>query len=121
MATAKLIMGGLGFLASKAGQLGGGFSVSKVSPAKLGWEKWGGGGWLEGVGRALWGETIPGRDKLEVVFFLKVDKDVYNDKSRVLPGREQVLIIPKAKLFAHKGQHWFSTESIVKAADLRKL
>ena len=58
--------------ASKAGQLGGGFSVSKVSPAKLGWEKWGGGGWLEGVGRALWGETIPGRDKLEVVFFLKV-------------------------------------------------
>ena len=54
-ATYELIVSGVGLRASDQGQLGGGLSVCKSSPHKLGWEQWGGGRWREGVGKALWG------------------------------------------------------------------
>ena len=121
---AKMIIApdSLGLKASVAGQLGGGLSVCKVGPHALGWEPWGSGTFCEQAGRMLWGEkwadVLPGHrdhDKLAICLVIRIAKTWYDDVSRVLPGRSNVLIIPKANLMESGGSHWLQRARIVKA------
>jgi hypothetical protein len=86
--TAALIMsdGSYGLRASKEGQLGGGLFMCKKPPHEMGWDKYGGPTWREGVGKELWGtkweEVLLGRphaDKLEAVIIVKISYQVFDD------------------------------------------
>ena len=86
--TAALIMSDVsyGLRASKVGQLGGGLFVCKTPPHEMGWDKYGGLAWREGVGKKLWGEKwedvlLGGTDadKLEVVIIVKISYQVFDD------------------------------------------
>ena len=86
--TAALIMsdGSYGLRASKEGQLGGGLFMCKKPPHEMGWDKYGGPTWREGVGKELWGtkweEVLLGRphaDKLEAVIIVKISYQVFED------------------------------------------
>eukprot|EP01047_Picozoa_sp_COSAG01_P047861 COSAG01_NODE_4611_length_4879_cov_9.632845_3_plen_851_part_01 len=125
---ADKIIGGVGLRASTAGQLGGGVSVCKVGPHVFNWDQYGGGDFCETTGRKLWGEkwadVLPGNkdhDKLEVCLWVKIPKKVFSDMDRVVPGREDALIIPTELLLEQDGQHWLQKERIVKAYQLLDL
>jgi len=101
-----------GLRASSVGQLGGGVSVCLASPNVLGWDKHGGEGitFCQRIGDELWGskahEVLPGMPpagahadyglyhaKLEVLLLVRIPAAQNRDRSRVVPGRDNVYII----------------------------
>eukprot|EP01046_Picozoa_sp_COSAG06_P039020 COSAG06_NODE_4562_length_4142_cov_30.248330_1_plen_913_part_10 len=101
-----------GLRASTVGQLGGGVSVCLASPKVLGWDKHGGESmtFCQRVGDELWGskahEVLPGmppadahddygkfHNKLEVLLLVRIPAAQNRDRSRVVPGRDNVYII----------------------------
>jgi len=117
--------GSLGLRASRQGQLAGGLYVCSTWPTKLGWEPFGGGQFRETVGKTLWGqkwqEVLPGgphADKLEVLLVLQVPTSIINDEANRVPGREDIVCIPRALLFPNAGHHYYSRQHIVKVLHL---
>ena len=109
---------------------GGGVSVCKSMPHEMGWGKFGRGPWRPTVGKALWGEKAgdvlltgpdgkPGADadKLDVMLVLRLKKAWRDDKERTVPGRPQVLILPRdeAVLVKKDGHFWLPKDAIIKA------
>ena len=87
--TAALIMSdaSFGLRASKEGQKGGGLFMCKKPPHEMGWDKYGGPTWREGVGKKLWDtkweEVLlggPHADKLEAVIIVKIPKSLFDNK-----------------------------------------
>ena len=87
--TAACIMSDVSFglRASKEGQKGGGLFMCKKPPHEMGWDKYGGPAWREGVGKKLWDtkweEVLLGgqhADKLEAVIIVKIPKSLFDNK-----------------------------------------
>ena len=107
-----------GMRASAGGVGGAGVYVCTTPLHTLGWEQYGGNGWREQVGRALWNENwanvlIGGRDedKLEVVLVLRVKKSMlwrYTDE------RPHAAVIKRKLLMESGGHHWFPKSQIVR-------
>ena len=105
-----LILSSSGLRASTGGQLGGGVSVCKTPPHKMGWEQWGGGLWRETLGKKLWGEkwqeVLPGgpqADKLEMVIVVKVVGKVLKDEecARIISTRQLARLADHPNPHAH--------------------
>ena len=85
---------------------------------KVGWEQYGGDGWRERVGRALWAENwanvmLDGSDqrKVEVVLVLKVEKSMLHRYTDELP---HAAVIKHDVLIEDNGHHRFPNTEIVK-------
>ena len=78
------------------------------------------------LGKALWGEKwgnvlVGGsdEDKIEVMLCLRVPNFLFLDRSRFVPDRPHVFIIPEVGLTKHPdGHHYLSQQHIVKAYGL---
>eukprot|EP01047_Picozoa_sp_COSAG01_P008155 COSAG01_NODE_317_length_18969_cov_378.101219_17_plen_1851_part_00 len=114
MDSGRLITHSLGIRASTVGQLGGGVSVCLKTLTDFGWKDGKDGvSFAKAIGLALWGskwhEVLPLAEKtadahadfgkwskkLECVFIVSVPDAAHRDSGRILPGREDVYIIPK--------------------------
>jgi len=118
--------GSKGLRASKLGQCGGGLAVCKVSPSHVGWEAYGFGEWRPTLGKALFGQNwqtvLEGNehaDKLECVLFLRIKTAIVDDEDNIVPGRDNVVIVPRHDLYEHEdGHHYLSKANIVRVYEL---
>ena len=108
----------IGMRASGGGIGGAGVYVCSTSLHDLGWEQYGGDGWREKVGRALWAENWANvllggsdEDKIEVALVLKVDKAMLH---RYTDERPHAAVIKRKLLIEDNGHHWFPNSEIVK-------
>eukprot|EP01045_Picozoa_sp_COSAG04_P022422 COSAG04_NODE_2533_length_3968_cov_2.130783_1_plen_286_part_10 len=104
-----------GLRASSVGQLGGGVSICLASLTDMGWSKHGERSheFSQRVGDELWGskayEVLPGsppagahpnhgkyHNKLEVVLLVRIPSAANRDQARIVPGRDNVYIIPQS-------------------------
>eukprot|EP01049_Picozoa_sp_SAG25_P004467 SAG25_NODE_282_length_10426_cov_27.226784_6_plen_818_part_00 len=115
-----------GLRAAKVGQGGGGLYVCDCGPHELGWDQWQSGPFREIAGKELygqkWREVFAGgqyQDRLDVVFFLKIPKSIYQRAQRV-PGRPNTVIISSDVLYEKDGFQWLQKEKIVKTYLLKR-
>jgi hypothetical protein len=108
----------IGMRASGGGIGGAGVYVCSTPLHDLGWEQYGGDGWREKVGRALWAENWANvllggsdEDKVEVALVLKVDKTMLH---RYTDERPHAAVIKRKLLIEDNGHHWFPNSEIVK-------
>ena len=108
----------IGMRASGGGIGGAGVYVCSTSLHALGWEQYGGDGWREKVGRALWADKwanvlVGGsdEDKVEVALVLKVDKTMLH---RYTDERPHAAVIKRKLLIEDNGHCWFPNSEIVK-------
>ena len=135
--SARLILGSIGIRAANVGQLGGGVSISLASPVDMGWggddfektvgERLWGSKWYEVMlgmpwadlkqkikAKAVKGSWPAARDhwgswkkKLECVFVVRIPSEENRDPRRMVPGRDDVYILPKTDCVPDENGEYF--------------
>ena len=146
--SARLILGSIGIRAANVGQLGGGVSISLASPVDMGWggddfaetvglALWGS-KWYQVMLGVPWADlkqkieskTVKGswpaaqkewgswKKKLECVFVVRIPSEENRDPRRLVPGRDDVYILPKTDCVPDEnGEYFFyPNENIVAAS-----